>query len=81
MAESFLQAQLRRIRALSERMSKVHACVEQTYEACVARQSDNPLFSARDYRMVSSIADEPRVRETRDEPPAASTRRRRRRRR
>jgi len=78
MAESFLQGQLRRIRALTERMSRVHAYAEQTCEACVARRSENPLASARDYRMISSIADEPA---THTDPPSGPARRRRRRRR
>ena len=61
MAEPFLEDQLKRIRALTAHMSQVHSYSEHPYEARVDDANENPLFHARDYRMLSSMAEEPRA--------------------
>jgi hypothetical protein len=57
MADSFLEEQVRRIRALTERMSQVEQqrrCAEEA--AAFARQSSGfgPLHDVRDVRVVNS---------------------------
>ena len=83
MAESFLEAQLERIRAWTERMSQVQSYAERSRNDFVPEHSHNPLFGARDYRMLSSLPseeDEPAEKPERA-PRAEPARRRRRRRR
>ena len=56
MAESFLEAQLKRIRALTERISRVRSYVRQLREEHGEFVTNNPLFGVRDYRIVASPA-------------------------
>ena len=83
MAESFLEAQLERIRAMTERMSQVQSYAERSRRDFVPDHSDNPLYGARDYRTVSSLPseeDEPEEkteRASRHEPARRPRRRRR----
>jgi len=79
MADSFLEGQLRRIRALSERMSQLQAYSEESRAQRAQCESENPLYGARDYRMISSLRDEPERAEVRRDTATDSRRRRRRR--
>jgi len=82
MAESFLEAQLQRIRELSERMSQVQSYAEEARRDRVGDAYENPLYGARDYRMVSFLDEEPALTTAaRTEHTEPSRRRRRRRRR
>ncbi|HEV3141695.1 MAG TPA: hypothetical protein VGY57_14320 [Vicinamibacterales bacterium] len=93
MAESFLEAQLQRIRAWSARMSEVQPiAVEYRAGSGLSRtlrrnlglddesSVNNPLYDARDYRMLSSLDEERRDKEERAAAPEPPRRRRRRRR-
>jgi len=83
MAESFLEAQLRRIRALTERMSQLQAYAAEFRVPRVGEMSvaGNPLYDARDYRLLSSLDDDREEKESARAAHAESPRRRRRRRR
>ena len=76
MAEPFLEAQLRRIRGLIERMARVQSLAEEGRAIHIYERPENPLYAARDYRMLSSIDQEPPSKHW-----SESSRRRRRRRR
>ena len=65
MTDRFLEAQLRRIRALSEQMSQVQAYAEESRAHRPQWVNENPLYGARDYRMISSLGDDPGQAETR----------------
>ena len=78
MAESFLEAQLQRIRALSERMSQVQMYAEQWRRDFLEDAPGNPLYAARDYRLLSSLDDESRESTTSPAPTEPPRRRRRR---
>ena len=58
MAESFLEGQLKRIRAWTERMTQVQSYADRCRHEFVPHLSNNPLCSVRDYRMLSSMRDE-----------------------
>ena len=79
MAESFLEAQLQRIRELTERMSQVQAYAAQSRRAYLDDAPENPLYGARDFRLLSSSLDEesrePAARRAPSDPPRRRRRR------
>jgi hypothetical protein len=82
MAETFLEEQLRRIREMSEQMSRVRnraAELSLEVERDRALMKRTPLHEVRDFRRFSSISDELSVRaEAHDaRPPRSAARRRR----
>ena len=83
MAESFLESQLQRIRALTERVSQLQSYVSEFRSARFNHLSvaGNPLCDARDYRMLSSLDEDPDDREAARPAPSEPPRRRRRHRR
>ena len=82
MAESFLEAQLQRIRALTERISQLQSYAAEFRTARIGEMSvaGNPLYDARDYRMISSFDDDDPEEKPARPSHAESPRRRRRRR-
>ena len=78
MAESFLETQLQRIRELTERMSQIQAYAEQSRREYLDGAPENPLYGARDFRLLSSLDQESRDRAAPRAPSEPPRRRRRR---